>query len=310
MIFKNNSGSLDVIKEIDFKNEKELQTLCEGNLKNLLNLEFVSTEFVVSDFRLDTVAYDEQANAFVIIEYKNNKNSSVIDQGYTYLSTMFNHKADFVLEYNRVTGKILGLKDIDWTQSKVLFISPHFTKYQSNAINFNDLPIELWKIKKFDNDTILFEEIRPIATSAKISSIAPKLENENKFVVKTDEENVTKNYTEDVHIGKANDDIAEIYNILKDFILDLDENIVIKPTKVYIGFMKNRRCVVSMKLQKGSIILWLNTDVDKLHDPQGLAKDVTNIGHHGNGNSQVQISDDLNIGYIQDIIRTYLEVYD
>ena len=37
------------IEEITFANEKELQTLCEGNLEQLLNLEFIETEFPVSD---------------------------------------------------------------------------------------------------------------------------------------------------------------------------------------------------------------------------------------------------------------------
>ncbi len=42
-----------------------------------------------------------------------------------------------------------------------------FTNYQREAINFKDLPIELWEIKRFENDTISFEQIQK--TSAKES---------------------------------------------------------------------------------------------------------------------------------------------
>jgi hypothetical protein len=46
------------------------------------------------------LAYDPQACAFIIIEYKRDKNISVVDQGFTYLSLMLENKADFIVEYN------------------------------------------------------------------------------------------------------------------------------------------------------------------------------------------------------------------
>lgn len=136
MLFNIHEKTVDEVKEMPFQSEKELQTLCENNLKNLINLDFVDTEFSVADFRLDTIAYDKEVNAFAIIEYKNQRNVSVIDQGYTYLSTMFNHKADFVLRYNIKFQDKKDLNDFDWSQSRVIFISPNFTKYQINSINF------------------------------------------------------------------------------------------------------------------------------------------------------------------------------
>jgi hypothetical protein len=40
-------------------------------------------------------------------EYKKGRSESVIDQGYSYLSTMLNHKADFILEYKDELNIIL-----------------------------------------------------------------------------------------------------------------------------------------------------------------------------------------------------------
>ena len=302
MLLNSKNGALETIKEVDFSSEKELQSLCENNLKTLLNLEFIATEFSVTNFRLDTVAYDEEANAFVIIEYKNKKNSSVIDQGYSYLSVMLNHKADFVLEYSRKTNKVHNIDDINWEQSKVIFISPHFTNYQMNSINFKDLPIELWKIKKYNNDNMSFEQIKSINATANISEIAPVKTSQNTIQVAQ----VTKTYTEDEHIAIGLPQIRDIYSTIKEFILTEDEEIVVKNTKLYIGFYKNRRCLVSIKIQKSSLIVWLNTDVDKVDDEKKLVRDVSNIGHQGNGNSEIKISDDSNMGYIQDILRKYL----
>ncbi|MFZ1875504.1 MAG: hypothetical protein WAU25_00560, partial [Nitrososphaeraceae archaeon] len=66
----------------------------------------------------------------------------VIDQGYAYLALLLNNKADFILLYNE-TGEKKTLNEVDWSQSRVIFISPSFTTYQRKAIEFRDLPIEL-----------------------------------------------------------------------------------------------------------------------------------------------------------------------
>ena len=302
MLFSIKGELVKEVKEYPFKSEKELQTICENNLQQLINLEFVDTEFSVADFRLDTVAFDKEVNAFVIIEYKNQRNVSVIDQGYTYLSTMFNHKADFVLRYNLKFGENKNLNDFDWSQSRVIFISPNFTKYQINSINFKDLPIELWKIKRYQNNTISFEQIVSVNSDESIKTIAPILDTDIKQEVSKE----TKTYSEKELVDVADDYIVDIYNELKDYILSLDDNITLKPTKVYIGFNRGRKSVVSIKVQKRSLVLWLNTEPNTLNDPKKIIKDVTHIGHHGNGNSQINISNAADIGYIEDLLKRFV----
>jgi hypothetical protein len=58
-----------------------------------------------------------------------------------YLNLMLNNKADFILEYNDRSSGPSALKrtDIDWSQSRVLFVAPEFTKYQQYAIGFKDI---------------------------------------------------------------------------------------------------------------------------------------------------------------------------
>ena len=109
---------LEFVKEFPFKLEKDIQKLVEENLKNLLHLDFIRSEFTLNNFRLDTLAFDNENKSFVIIEYKRDKNFSVIDQGYAYLSLMLNNKADFILEYNESQQTTLKRTDVDWTQSK------------------------------------------------------------------------------------------------------------------------------------------------------------------------------------------------
>lgn len=85
---------------------------------------------------------------------------------------MLNNKAEFLLEFNESQQITLKRTDVDWTQSKVLFISPQFTNYQREAINFKDLPIELWEIKRFENDSISFEQILKASAKESIRTIS------------------------------------------------------------------------------------------------------------------------------------------
>ena len=69
-LYNLNNNRLEPLNKSGFALEKDIQTLVERNLSSLFGLEFVSTEFAIDDFRIDTLAFDEENSAFVIIEYK------------------------------------------------------------------------------------------------------------------------------------------------------------------------------------------------------------------------------------------------
>ena len=90
------NGRLSNIESIDFKLGKDIQRLCEDNLSQIFGLQTVKSEFILQNLRIDTLAFDAKTKSFVVIEYKKDKNFSVIDQGYTYLSIVLNNKADCI----------------------------------------------------------------------------------------------------------------------------------------------------------------------------------------------------------------------
>jgi hypothetical protein len=47
-----------------------MQKLTENNLDSIFGLEFIATEFQLHNLRIDTLAFDNETNSFVIIEYK------------------------------------------------------------------------------------------------------------------------------------------------------------------------------------------------------------------------------------------------
>ncbi|HPK05179.1 MAG TPA: DUF5655 domain-containing protein [Bacteroidales bacterium] len=295
----NEQGRLVQIKEFPFKLEKEIQNLTEQNLATIFGIDFVCSEFSLGNFRIDTLAFDKGSSCFVIIEYKRDKNFSVIDQGYAYLALMLNNKADFILEYNENNKKTLKRDDVDWSETRGNFISPGFTTYQKEAINFKDLPIELWEVKRYDNKTINYNQIQTSGSQESIKTIS----RQDETIQKVSREIIV--YTEQDHLDDISEEIKELYEKFKNAILNLD-NIEVKPKKLYIAFVSGSN-IADIRIQKNSLKIWINLQHGQLDDPKGICRDVSQIGHWGNGDYELLVNSDDNLEYIISLIKQSLK---
>ncbi|MEI5995286.1 DUF5655 domain-containing protein [Candidatus Enterococcus mansonii] len=298
VLYHVNKQEMIEIQEEVFTNEKELQTLIESNLEILFNLKFVSTEFSVDKFRLDTVAYDEETKSFVIIEYKKGKRFSVIDQGYAYLNTLVAHKGEFVLSYNeQYPDQLKRINDIEWSQTRIIFVANDYTSYQFGAINNPDLPIDLVKVKKYKNGLMNVEMLAKTIVKQNITANHKKEDINRKGLSKE-----IKVYTEEEHVAKGSEEIQELYEELKELILSWDSAIQIKPVKLYNSF-KLKRNIVDIHIQKKALKLWINLKYGELHDPEHTARNVSETGHWGNGDYEILMKDNQNIEYIASLIK-------
>lgn len=300
-IFSNKNSKLNILKEKPFKLEKEIQSLFEENLETISNLKFVKSEFIIKDYRIDTLAYDTEAKAFVIIEYKRDRNFSVIDQGVTYLNLMLEYQANFIVEYNESCQENLKRNQIDWSQSKIIFISPSFTDYQKQSTNFKDLAIELWEIRRFENDLV---SINPIKKSKSAPSIKKVQQTKDSALAKVTKELVV--YDEDYHLKDKSDDILELYESFKNAILTLSPDLEISPKKLYLAFKQGKNNIVSIRLQNNSLKIWINAKKGNLDDPKKLTKDVSNVGHWATGDYELTVSDTKNLEYIMSLVKQLL----
>ncbi len=299
-IFHKQKKDLGVLKEIPFKLEKEIQTLFEDNLKNTTDLKLIKSEFSIKSNRIDTLAFDEESKSFVIIEYKRNQNYSVVDQGVSYLNLMLEYKADFIVEYNETQKENLKRSDVDWSQSKIIFVSPSFTDFQKQSSNFKDLAIELWEIKQFENDIVV---INPIKKSKSAPSIKNVQQNEESEINKIVKEIVV--YDEEYHLKKYPQEVKELYETFKEAILNLDNAIEVISKKQYIAFKKQKNIADIVTLKSG-LKIFLNIKKGDLDDPKKIIRDVSNIGHWGNGDYEIIVSDTKNLEYIMSLIKQAL----
>ena len=294
MILKDNRE----LKQKDFKNEKELQNLFENNLEKILGYRFIDTEFTVGDFRIDSLAFDEETKSFKIIEYKNVKNHSLVDQGYTYLKLMLERKADFVLQYNIKTKSSLTIQDIDWSQSRIIFVSPIYTAYQLNATDFKNIPVDLVKVTRYEEDIVEIDFIKK-TSNVKVQDI--KMESEQNDVNK---EVIV--YTEEDHLAKASEEIKTIYEELKNRILELDD-IDVEIKKHYIAF-KGRTNIVDIIVTKNKLKIDINMKKGTLEDLLNITEDISEIGHWGNGDYRVILNNSNDIDTLIPLIKQSLKV--
>lgn len=291
---KNNT--LTRVKEKPFKLEREIQNVFENNLTNIMGLQLVKSEFSIKNKRIDTLAYDIQSKAFIIIEYKRSKSISVVDQGFTYLSLMLENKADFIVEYNETLKSSLKRTDVDWSQTRVIFVSTGFTDNQKTATNFKDIAIELWEVKRYENNLISINQIKKSNSAESIKPITSS-NNALESVVRE-----IKVYTLEDHTTNKSDDIIELYEVFRDAIVNLADDIEIVPKLDYIAFKKNSN-IADICIQRKGLKLWINLKKGLLDDPKNLMRDVSNIGHWGNGDYELVIKNTNDLEYIMSLIK-------
>lgn len=289
--------NLEILKENPFKKERELQNIFEANLLQIMGLTVVKSEFKIKHKRIDTLAFDQESKAFVIIEYKRDQNSSMVDQGFSYLSLMLQNKADFILEYNEQNPKNqLNRKNVDWSQSRIVFVASDFTENQIEATNFKDIAIELYQVKRYGEYLL----ISPIQKSQGAASIKPITQKTKELKNVTEEIEV---YTEERLLVNKSDKIISLYEKYRTAILNLTDNIEVKPQKWYIAFKKNRRNICDVEIQKIGLKITINIKKGELDDPKNITRNISEVGHLGNGDYELKVSDNKNLEYVMSLIK-------
>jgi predicted transport protein len=296
-LFKINKDVLEEVNGVPFLLEKDIQVLIEKNVNSIFGLTFIQSELSVDKYRIDTLCYDEENNSFVIIEYKKGSSYSVIDQGFTYLQLLLNSKHFFIHTLSQYLGKVVDLADVDWSQSRIVFISPSFTSFQRDSVNFKDLPFELWEIKMFSNQSVVLSQL---LANSKVSIGSLNTNSTNSTITQVSRE--VKVYTEEAHLDYTSVELNEKYSELRSRITDLGPDVEVVPRKEYVGF-KRQSNFVDIEFQKKQLKIFINLKKGELDDPQNVSRDVSNVGHYGNGDYEVRYTSDTDLDYLMLLIK-------
>jgi predicted transport protein len=97
-------------------------------------------------------------------------------------------------------------------------------------------------------------------------------------------ETYTNNYIENIPVKNKN-----LFKTVSKRILNLDASVRQEIKKKYIAY-KTTANFVDIAFQKSRLLLFLNINFQQIKDPKGLCRDVSNVGHWGNGNVEVGFS--------------------
>ena len=140
------------------------------------------------------------------------------------------------------------MEDVDWSQSRIIFVSPSFNSYQKDSVNFKGLPFELWEIKRYSNDTVVLNEHRSNSKES-IETLNPTT---NSTISQVSKE--VKVYTEDEHTSKMNNTILESWIELKEELLELG-GVEFIPKRHYIGLNFEGTNVCYINFRKSHILI-------------------------------------------------------
>lgn len=276
-LFKLGDREVTELQSTSVKIEKSLQSQIESNLDTYLGVQFLATEFSTGSNhggRMDTLGIDENGSP-VIIEYKRATNQDVINQGLFYLDWLMDHKAKFELLVLKNIGKEES-ENIDWTNPRLLCIAGDFTKYDEHAVKQMNRNIELIRYRKFGEELLLFELVN--VAEAKENYSSSNFSSSNNY--KTVEE----------HLEAANQELTDLFHSLRDFMLELGDDVQEKTLKYYFAYkrIKNFTCV-EVYTQSNKLQVYAKLNPDEVNIEEGFTRDVRDIGHFGTGDLEITI---------------------
>lgn len=260
--------------------ERSLQTLIEKHLQTFFGIRFLSSEYSTGKThggRIDSLGIDENSCP-VIIEYKRAINENVMAQGLYYLDWLMDHKGEFeLLVLKRFGAK--AAEDIEWSSPRLLCIAGDFTKYDRHAVQQINRNIELVRYRHFGDDLFLLELVNAQSVASK-----PSGRSKSKGGKQIKYTTVTES------LKRADKQLRDRFEALKDFLMNLGDDVHTKPLKFYFAFkrLKNFACV-EVHPQAKKLLVYLKVNPGKIKLEKGFSRDVRKVGHFGTGDLEITL---------------------
>lgn len=292
-IFQSNNNTIKQLELEDFKDEKDLQTFFEKNLETLLKVRFVAAELWTGGNEeggyIDSAGLD-QNNSPVVIEYKWKQNENVVNQGLYYIDRILEHKGDFELKVQEALKKPIK---VEWKQPRLIIIAPSFNKYDQYAVKRMGGNIELVRYIRYKGD---FLHLETVFEGSKIaikpgSSLNKSTELQNPFEGRLD------------WIAKKSKKNLDLYNTLREQVLDLDEKITEKYFKNGLSFRIGVGSFTAISPWTNYIRIYILHRGNKLNDPKKIARDITKIGKLFASSHDFVIKEESEIPYAMELIK-------
>ena len=265
-----------------FKSELILQRITRENL-HIFDLKLIAFEFQYNKQRFDTLAFDIKTNSFVIIEYKNEQDSKVLNQCESYYNLLLENKNVYIDKYNEVFNTDFVKDDFDFDKTRVLIIGPEFNEEQLLAAKSPSYPFEIWKVNLNKNFCISYENV---------------VTDETKYlqVTKKDLE-----LTEEELLQNRSDKILKLYDILKNRVMnefpDVTQRILIDA----FSYRLNDRLICKFVFNRDSLKVYFY--IKEINDSQSKLEDISGKNIEGNTYYRFELKSEDDIDYFIELFK-------
>ena len=284
-LFKLANNSVLELTGKSAKLEKDLQAHIEQNMDVLLGVRYLASEYGTGKThkgRIDSLGLDENGCP-VIVEYKRHSNENVINQGLFYLDWLLDHQAEFRWLVMEKIGKHAA-EDIEWDGTRLICIATDFNRYDEHAVQQINRNIELMRYRYFGDDLLLLELV-----NAQIASQANSPSKSTPIAIKSTKSN-SKDKNQDERLSEAPATLLQLFENTCAYIDQLGDEVQRKDLKLYTAF-KRIRNFASIVVQPGKdprLQLYVKLP-GELSEENSFSRNVTNIGHWGTGNLEINV---------------------
>lgn len=184
---------------------------------------------------------------------------------------------------------------IDTGSPRLILVANSYSKYDEYAINRMAENIEMWTYN-------LYEDLFELRLAA--SSNSTKKSN-GKKITKIDYEE----YSIDKILQGKSQEIKDLFVEIQDQLVAIPSDIALEelPRKLYVAYKTNKN-IVCLQPQSSDIRAFISLDPFVAQKITPAARDVTNIGHYGTGETELRIKKFDDIADLVVLVKEALKV--
>lgn len=288
-LLKKQNDILTLVNAIQPKSEKELQRLIEANLKDVLDMHFLASEYRTIGGRIDTLAVDSDG-APTIVEYKRKQNDNVINQALSYLKWLTRQRQEFFqqLMEKKLPSQVLENIRLDWKHPRVICIAESFSKFDVDTVEVVPLRIELYKYRLYEGGLISLDQVHGEARNDLNDAVWLGEDDAGLPVIEAMKEQ-----------GMASHLIRTLFDELREGIMALDQYVVEKPGKRNVSY-RLTKTFADIRIRKDRLVIDLRPI--EYNDPKGIVERIAD-GYTVTLNRRVTLESAVDLNYVLGIIE-------
>jgi predicted transport protein len=264
--------------------EADVQGLVEAHMETMLGVRFLASEYVIDcadGGRIDSLGLDENG-APVVVEFKRGTAAGVINQGLYYMAWLMAHKDAF---RNLVRDRlgVSAASQVLWSAPRLICIAGDFTRYDAHAVREHRRSIDLVRYRFFGKDLIGLE------TVASVTGRTPTFRQPRRGAVPP--------------VRTRGGALAKLAEAVDEVLLGLGDGVSRVQRKQYRAYQRLRNFACVCPPQKTKLLVYLKADPKEVDLIPGFTRDVTEVGHHGTGDLEVQLRSERDVERAVDLFR-------